>query len=323
MKQLLIVNSAKAINANTGTSVTPYDLSVLDKGAIAFFELGASSLLSTAATKNFAIALGRGANSNPIIIPEVDINSLTIVKSLPKLGVAFARKFTFPTPVVGKDYGVLLIKKGTVPHERNTWYCAITAGSTTAGTEAEALKKVIEAKLGDKFTVSRSTAALTITAKVVGEQWEMKFTDNLAGTSLTTPGSNDAEKTIGDKAYIEDLASQCAAGKGFNYVYGDGKDIYPNYPEAVEDLVPNTSGDQGASTAGYVLYTLRFKVGRDSSKTRDEQVWQLVHIAVPINNASISTINAILPEGYFPDNKNSAATSAAITAAAEASASNG
>lgn len=316
MKQLLIVNSAKAINANTGTTVTPYDLSGLDKGAIAFFELGGSSLLSTAATKNFAIALGRGANSQPFIIPEVDINTLTIVKTLPVLGKAFQRKFTFPTPVAGKDYGLVLVKKGTVPHERNTWYCGITAGSTTAATEAAALKAVIEAKLGDKFTVTLSTADVTITAKTVGEQWEMKFTDNLTGTSLTTASCYDAEKTIGDKAYVADLASQCAAGKGFNYLYGDGKEIYPNYPEAVEDLIPNTSGANGVSTAGYAIYTLRFKVGRDASKTRDEKVWQLVHIAVPITNASISTIDSILPTGYFPDNKNAAATSAAITAAA-------
>ena len=41
----------------------------------------------------------------------------------------------------------------------------------------------------------------------------------------------------------------------------------------------------------------------------DEAVWQYVHIAVPKNNSSYSTIAAILPEGNFKD-----ATSAAAAA---------
>lgn len=299
MKQLLIVNSSKALNA---TGATPYDLSGLEAGAITFFELGGSNALSAAATKNFGIALGRPNSQRAFVIPEVDINTLTITKALPKLGKAFKRKFTFPTPVVGKDYTVVFIKKVVVPHERNTWTCMITAATTTAATEAGKMKDAIEAKLGDKFTVSVSGAAITITGKNIGEQWEAKFADNLTGTSWA--GSTDfvdAEPTIGDKAYIQNLASQCAAGKGFEHTAAEGREFIPGYPEAVEDLTPNTSGANGASTAGYVTYTLRFQVGRDSAKTRDEKVWQLVHIAVPITNSSFSTIDGILPEGKFTD----------------------
>ena len=313
MKQLLIVNSAKALNANTGTSVTAYDFSGLAKGAISFFEVGGTSLLSAAPTKNFGIALGRGADRVPFIIPEVDINTLTITKAAPKLGVAFARKFTFPTPVVGKEYTLIFVKKDTVRHERFTWTVTIQAGSTTAATEATALKKAIEAKLGDKFTVSLSTADVTITAKTVGEQWEMVFADSLTGTSLTTASCHDAEPTIGDKAYVEDLASQCAGGKGFFYTEESGRDVYPGYPEAVEDLTPNTSGANGASTAGYQIITLKFMVGRDASKTRDEKVWQLVHIALPLNNSSYSSINAILPEGDFGANASAAIAAGVVT----------
>ena len=47
----------------------------------------------------------------------------------------------------------------------------------------------------------------------------------------------------------------------------------------------------------------------------DEAVWQYVHVAVPKNNSSYSTIAAMLPEGNFKD-----ATSAAAAAAAAASA---
>lgn len=304
MKQLLIVNSNKALNA---TGATPYDLSGLEAGAITFFELGGSSALSAAPTKNFGIALGRSNGQRAFVIPEVDIETLTITKALPTVGKAVKRKFTFPTPVKGTEYTVMFIKKGVVFHERNTWHCSIVAGSTTAATEAARLKTVIEEKLGDIFTVTLSTADLTITGKTVGDQWEMKLVDGLASVSFA--GSTDfvdAYPAVGDKKYIENLASQCAAGKGFEHTAPEGREFIPGYPEAVEDLTPNTSGDQGASTAGYVTYTLRFRVGRDSSKTRDERVWQLVHIAVPINNSSFSTINGMLPVGKFTDNMASA-----------------
>ena len=303
MKQLLIVNSSKALNA---TGATPYDLSGLEAGAITFFELGGSSALSAPATKNFGIALGRPNGQKAFVIPEVDIKTLSITKALPKLGKAIKRKFTFPTPVVGEEYTILFVKKDVVPHERNTWHCGIVAGSTTASTEATALKKVIEDKMGDIFTVTQGTSSdadkLTIVGKNIGDQWEIKLIDGLTGVSFA--GSTDfvdPEPTIGDKKYIQNLVSQCAAGKGFEHTAPEGREFIPGYPEAVEDLTPNTSGTNGASTAGYAVYTLRFQVGRDSAKTRDEKVWQLVHIAVPVNNSSFSTIDGILPEGNFSD----------------------
>ena len=53
MKQLLIVNSAKALNAkkdSNGANVTPLDLSNIAEGAIGFFELGGSTMLSAVLT---------------------------------------------------------------------------------------------------------------------------------------------------------------------------------------------------------------------------------------------------------------------------------
>ena len=324
MKQLLIVNSAKALNANTGTTVTAYDFSGLDAGAISFFELGGTALLSAAPKKNFGIALGRPNGQIPFVIPEVDIKTLNVTWAQPKLGAAFKRKFTFPTPVVGKEYTIIFVKKATVPHERNTWTCSIVATTTTAATEATALKTAIESKLGDYFTVSVASSAITIVSKNIGEQWECKFADNLTGTSWA--GSTDfvdAEPTIGDKAYIQDLASRCAAGKGFNNTEQSSQDLIPGYPEVVENLVPNTSGSDGASTAGYAVCTLRFKVGRDAAKTRDERVWQVVHIAIPITNPSYATVKAMLPEGDFYSNMMNANAASAASAAVAAAGSNG
>ena len=318
MKQLLIVNSQKALNA--GTSVTPYDLSGLDEGAITFFELGASSLLSAAATKNFAIALGRGANKPAFVIPEVDIDTLEIVKAAPEAGKKYKGVFTFPTPEVGKEYTIILVKKGTLAHERNLFSTSIIAKTTTAATEAGKLVDAINAKVNELFpvTASNSGAAVTIDGDDYTD-WELKFADGLADVTITAASSNQAKEPIGDKAFIQKLAQQCAAGKGFNLLDGDSKDIYPGYPEAIEDLVPNASGTGGASTAGYALFSLHFATGRKSGKQVDERVWQYVHIAVPITNSSYSDIATILPEGKFSVNATNAAASAAVAAAAASS----
>lgn len=287
MNQLLIVNKAKAINAG---ATTPNDLSTLQEGAIAFFELGESSFLSAYPTKNFGIALGRGANVPAFVIPEVDIDTLEIVKATPAVGAKFSATFTFPTPVVGKEYTVILVKKGTVPTERNLFTTNIVAKTTTASTEAAALVKYIKNKTNDLFnvTASNSGAAITITAQDDAD-YEIKFDDGLE--SVTTSSKTAAKKAIGDKAYIQALAQKCAAGKGFNLLDTESRDIYPGYPEAVEDLVPNASG-----TEGYAIYSLHFATGRKSGKQVDERVWQYVYIAVPVSGTGYSDIDAILTE---------------------------
>lgn len=308
MKQLLIVNSNKALNAaGGGTISTPYDFSTLDEGAISFFELGGTSLLSGPATKNFGIALGRGANKPAIVIPEVDIDTLEIVQTLPYKGETFAASFTMPATVVGKTYTIILVKKGTVPNERNMFTTSIVAGSTTAATEATAMRKAINDKTNDMFpfSASGSSTTVTITCLNPGEDWEIKFADNLYGTS--TSSLTHGKKAIGDKEYVLDLAQRCAADKGFVYLDQASKDIYPGYPEKVEEVgTMNATGSGDSSTVGYKIFNLHFATGRKAGKQTDERVWQYVHIAIPLTKAdgstassALSSLNAILPEGVF------------------------
>lgn len=322
MKQLLIVNSTAALNAkNPSGSVTGKDLSGLKPGAIAFGEVGASSVLSGLATKNFWIALGRPNGQVPFFIPEVDIRTLSIVMSVPVAASTFVVSFTVPDPadvtelipttsrVISpiNEYGFVLVKKGAVPHERNTWTVQVQSQSSDPSVVASALVKAVKDKTSElfPFTANNEGDELSVTCLNVGEDWEIKFIDCLEGLNgektyqytngiavsyTTNTGVNVTlgHKAIGDKADIQDLASRCAAGKGFTDVYRDGDTIYPNYPETVEDTT-------------YNVYTLRFRVGRDSAKTRDERVWQIVHVAVPVGATAASAIAAILPEGKFED----------------------
>lgn len=323
MKQLLIVNSTAALNAkNPSGSVTGKDLSGLKPGAIAFGEIGASSVLSGPATKNFWIALGRPNGQVPFLIPEVDIRTLSIVKSAPVAATTFAATFTVHDPadvtelipttsrVISpiNEYGIVLIKKGAVPHERNTWTVQVQSQSDSAIAIAAALAKAVNDKSSDLFPFIATTADsdVTVTCLNTGEDWDIKFIDCLEGFNkektytytngiavrYSTPESETTvtlgHKAIGDKADIQDLASRCAAGKGFTDTNRNGDTIYPGYPETVEDTT-------------YNVYTLRFRVGRDSAKTRDERVWQIVHVAVPVGATAASAIAAILPEGKFED----------------------
>ena len=101
MKQLLIVNSAKALKTGVAD-----DLTVLDEGQIGFFHLspdasganeGKVTFFNTKPTDNFGIALGRGANVPAFVIPEVDINTLNV-----KAGSVAAENIT-GTTISGKN----------------------------------------------------------------------------------------------------------------------------------------------------------------------------------------------------------------------------
>lgn len=307
MRQLLIVKEQGADNSilNYGlTDANVNDLSGLADGAISFFELGSdTALTSSAPTKNFAIALGRPNGQHPFIIPEVDVDTLSVVKALPFKGATFSVVFTVPTTTPGDEYTLRFFKKGVVPHERNSWTVGVVASTNNASyQEAAAFKTAMDNKVNDKFpfTTTRSNGQLTITCDNIGEDWEVVGVDGLSGTSLTIV---HAEKPIGDKADIQRLASFCAAGKGFYHTAAEGREFIPGYPEPVVDYTLNDSGanrngtdttNGKYSTTGYAVYTLRFKVGRDASKTRDERVWQNVYIAVPVTK--ISAIDNILTD---------------------------
>ena len=314
MKQLLIVNSKKALNAkksSTGAEVTPYDFSNLAEGAVSFFELGGSAVLAAAATKNFGIALGRGGDVMPFIIPEIDINTLNITVTQPSAGQKFKAEITIPTPVAGNNYTLVLVKKGTVVNERFKFTATefVPAGtSMTAAAMATALGNQFKNYASNgtlDINVTISSAKITIESNNYTDQYELVASDSLHGVDvITTP----SKPNIGDKHYIETLAQQCTAGKGFNYLARESRDIYPGYPEPVEEIA-----QADITTKGYVVFNLRFATKREAGKTMDEAVWQYVHVAVPKDNTSYSTIAAMLPEGNFKD-----ATSAAAAASAAA-----
>lgn len=284
MKQLLIVDSSRAYAAKSGGGLdNANDLSGLLPGALIAFGLADNTKLTAFPTGDFGLALGKPNNSPAFVIPEVDFKTLSIVKSSYAAGAAFTATMVVPTVAAGLTYTIVLVKNGTVPHERNTWTATHTAlTGESASDVATKLRKYFK-EMADSgsldITVSGSGANVIITGNKVGQGWTLKGADALLGVAATSV--TVATPTVGDKAYIQELASKCAAGKGFTDVYQDGASIYPGYPENVEDK-------------HYTVYTLRFQVGRAAAKTRDEKVWQVVHVAVPEGASSFSAIDAVL-----------------------------
>ena len=284
MKQLLIVSNT---TLNGGASA-PKDLSSMAKGAIGFYHLDDDNTwLSTAATKNFAIALGYGTKANAFVIPEVDFSSLTLQKATSQAAATFTAKVTISSVAVGKEYTIIIVKKGVVFHERNTWTATSLAKSTTvADVAADLVKQINASKETSGMTASNEGGVITLTAAQPGVDFEIVCADELTGVKPTAVTNGIA--AILDKAYVEDLASRCAAGKGFNYTAEDAHEMYPGYPETIADTT-------------YTLYTLRFKVGRSAAKQRDEQVYQIVHIAVPSSATTlIGNLDTILGVGITP-----------------------
>ena len=240
MKQLLIVNSAKALKTGVAD-----DLTVLDEGQIGFFHLspdasganeGKVTFFNTKPTDNFGIALGRGANVPAFVIPEVDINTLNVNYAAPVAGTKFKGEITIPAPAEGDDFTLTIVKKGTVAGERYQWNVTDTrrvGKSMSAADMAKSLGDQLQAiadagSLNIKVTVA--SAKITVDGINIGEQFNLLAGDDLFGTTVTI---TEAKPNIGDTAYIQDLAQRCAAGKGFVYLAQSSKDIYPGYPEAV------------------------------------------------------------------------------------------
>lgn len=275
MKQLFI--SQKKTYATSTSKST--DLTTVPEGTIALFSLADGSLLTAKPTTNFSIVVGRKEGKMPLMFPEVDVKTLTVTKASYEAGVKFTAKITVPTTEKGVHYTVVITKKGTVFNERNNWsFTTIAMGTTAADVAKQIVNQINSNKYQLGVTAENTGGAITITATEEGKDYEVMGADGLMGVAPTDV--THGKKAELDKADIQDLASRCAAGKGFNDTYSNGDSIYPGYPEIVD-------ADQ------YVVYTLRFAVPRVASKQRDEVVYQLVHLAVPVGSGSITTLDTI------------------------------
>lgn len=272
MRQLFVIKSGAVIAPKTDAA---FDLTKVPAGSLGIFELDDLSKFVADAklTKDFGIAYGR-PNSQAVVL-EVNIDSLSVTKVTKTAGTKFSASITIPTPAIGKDYTIELVKLDTTKHERREWTATTRCKSgDTATTVATRLQKELAAKVENQNVgVTISTATITATAKDY-QAWELMAADDLYGTTVTTTAKGSAPTC--DKAYVQNLASEASQNRGFNNTLADGASIYPSYPMDVD-------------ADAYTLYNLRFKNPRVYGRTRDEAVWQEVTIAVPSANTAFIT----------------------------------
>lgn len=277
MKQLIIGKNVAYSSNGIAT-----DYTTVEDGAIAIFDLTTGLKCAAAPAHNFAVVCGRDGKQ-PIVFPEVDVKSLTVTKATYSKGSTFACILdNFPNVEKGIEYTVIITKLGTSFNERSNWSFTTIAKDTEKEKVINSLVTSINANTETLGIVAKNQSGiLTLQNDTVGIKYNVVGADGLIGCEFDM---QQAASAMLDKTYIQDLASRCAAGKGFNDTYRDGDSIYPGYPEPVE-------ADK------YVLYTLRFAVPRVASKQRDEVVYQRLHIAVPEGASAISTLDSIFGTG--------------------------
>ena len=274
MKQLLVITAAAPKKDASGNAISgPKLANQMAPGSIGFVAQNEPDAWADSAIKTDFWIYYRSGNG-PVSVFEVDKESLQVMKTPYFGGAKPVYTVTIPTVAPGNTYTVVLVKKGKVPHERNTWTATesvfIDDNTTDADDIAEKLANYFLAMVETgslDVSVSVSSNVITITGLKYNEDFVVLAGDDLPKTAIAN--TTKFAQRVGDKAYVEELASKCAAGRGFTDTYRDGDTIYPGYPIEVPDT-------------NYNIYTLRFATNRKASKTRDERVHQLIHIAVPV-----------------------------------------
>ena len=281
MKRLIIAGSATL--ATTPATLAAIGASGIAAGQIALYRGDTGAVISTALTEqipSFGLFVGVGAFATDgeymQSVAEISTRRFSYTKTSYAVGTKFSASITVPTPVEGKDYTLMMAKKGVVFNERNKWSATIKAKQgDTAATIATYLTNELKA-LGknEAFTASLSTATITVTATNY-QDWELLAADDLYGTSVTT---THGLPPVCDDAYIKDLYRQCIGDEG----------IYGTDPSGMKLYKERTI----ASSTNWTLYTLQFYNPKPFKTTTGEDVRQIVHIAIP--KAAATTLDAIL-----------------------------
>lgn len=282
MKRLIIAGSATL--ATAPATLAAIGASGIAAGQIALYRGDTGAVISAALTEqipSFGLFVGVGtfATDGEYMqsIAEISTRRFSYTKTTYAAGTKFSASITIPTPVEGKDYTLMMAKKGVVLNERNKWSATIKAKQgDTAATIATYLTNELKA-LGknEAFIASLSTATITVTGTNY-QDWELLAADDLFGTTVTT--TTHGLPPVCDDAYIKDLYRQCIGDEG----------IYGTDPSGMKLYKERTI----VSSTNWTLYTLQFYNPKPFKTTTGEDVRQIVHIAIP--GVAITKLDAIL-----------------------------
>lgn len=274
---------------NVALATTPATLAAvgaagITEGAVALYD-HEGNVISEALAKAipmFTLFVGGGAFANNSkysnIVSDIDTRRFSYVKSGYVAGTKFSAEITVPTPVVGKDYTLTMVKAHTVLNERYKWSASERAreGDTAP---------IIAKKLGDQlkslgknegFTATVAAAKITVTG-VDYEAWNLIAGDSLFGATIAT---TKAMKPINDDAALKELQIRCIGAEGINSTSNDARKLY---------TLPEFS-----NAGGWTVFTLTFYPHRDLRSGSTENVKTIIHLAIPTGAIQIATLDTIL-----------------------------
>lgn len=269
MKQILVPKYF----FNSGTT-NQFSTDTTHANPIGFVSLdNLNTFLANAPTKDFAIMYRSGKTQAPMSI-DVDYKSLEIVKSEPTKVYRKQYSIALPTGEAGKTYTVNLVKRSATKHERNMYRISVTlkndASAQGLGNAIVAQWMKIQQSVDIQglitVIVSNSGGTYTLNITVNPVYCNVQFTDGFNGLTVTESVANQESLTLDEKELYRRI-HECIGNRGVQYTHEFGPTIYP-FQERLEEGVD------------YVVYTFRFAVPRQASKTRDEVVSQLVHFIV-------------------------------------------
>lgn len=282
MERLLFAGNVAL--ATTPATLAAVNAAGITEGAVALYD-NEGAIISKALTKNipmFTLFVGGGAFANKSkytnIVSDIDTRRFSYVKSVYAAGIKFSAEVTVPTPVVGKDYTLTMVKAHTVLNERYKWSASERAreGDTAV---------IIAKKLGDQlkslgknegFTATVTAAKITVTG-IDYEAWNLIAGDSMFGATITT---TKAMKPINDDAALKELQIRCIGAEGINSTSNDARKLY---------TLPEFS-----NAGGWTVYTLTFYPHRDLRSGSTENVKTIIHLAIPTEALQIATLDTIL-----------------------------
>lgn len=282
MKRLIIAGSTTL--ATTPDTLADIKASGIAAGQIALYRGDTGAVISAALTEqipSFGLFVGVGTSATDgeymQSIAEISTRRFSYTKTSYAAGTKFKASITIPTPVEGKDYTLMMAKKGVVFNERNKWSATIKAKQ---GDKAATIATYLTNELNvlgknEAFIASLSEATITVTGTNY-QDWKLLAADDLFGTAVNTAAHG--LPPVCDDAYIKDLYRQCIGDEG----------IYGTDPSGMKLYKERTI----VSSTNWTLYTLQFYNPKPFKTTTGEDVRQIVHIAIP--GGPVTTLEAIL-----------------------------
>jgi hypothetical protein len=282
MERLLFAGNVAL--ATAPTTLAAVNTTGIEEGAIALYD-HEGNIISKALTKRipmFTLFVGGGVFANNSkysnIVSDIDTRRFSYVKSIYDAGTKFSAEITVPTPVVGKDYTLTMVKAHTVLNERYKWSASERARE---GDTASIIAKKLSTQLNslgknEGFTATVSAAKVTVTG-IDYEAWNLIAGDSLFGVTIKT---TKAMKPANDDAALKELQIRCIGAEGINSTSNDARKLY---------TLPEFS-----STNGWVVYSLTFYPHRDLRSGSTENVKTIIHLAIPTGAAQIDTLDTIL-----------------------------